>query len=305
MLEANERHGEAFPLVVVVDGGSTRESTAGYDLLAAYGADRVVVDAGYPDEEVRDAVDAVVNPHLAGEVGRGAPDPEDPAESVTSAALAAELALLVRPEAREDLRHLPAASYRDPAPEAYADIAGAAGYEPDDLTRIREAVAVEAYYQSYEDKRELVEDVVFGDGEFATHLSEQYRERVETELETVRTNREYRDQDGVDFAVLDTEAYTHRFDFPPTRLLLDELHAEERADADDPLVTVGHGEDELRLRSTVPVDVRAVADRAADLAPDAAITVAGGRDGHLEFLVGEREAALDAAVEAVAAELSD
>jgi len=299
MLDARERHGEQLPLVVLVDAGSTLESADGYRLLDVYGASRVVVDASHPDEAIVDDVDTVVNPGLAGN-----------GDDLTTTALAANVAAHVRDDARDDLRHLPAVSYWDDAPAAYDDLAEAAGYDETAVRERREAIALEAYYQSYDDKRELVADLLFGDADapgdadsLAAHVSEQFREKLDTEVETAERNLDEREEDGVGFAVLDTDSFTHRFDFPPTTLLLDELFRRRRESADGPFVTLGVGDDEIHLRGTEAVDVRAVAETASERADEAGITVVGGRDGHLEFLTGERDAVLDGVVAAVAAEL--
>jgi RecJ-like exonuclease len=293
MLEARDRHGEQLPLVVLVDAGATRESAAGYGLLDVYGVDRVVIDGGHPDAEVAGEVDALVNPFLA-----------DGREPIPSTPLSANVAARVNPDVRADLRHLPAVAYWSDVPDAYAELAAEAGYDADRLRTVRSAVAFEAYYQSYEDKREIMADLLFGENpSLADHLSDQFDERLETELSTADRNLGAREARGITFAVLDTDAYTHRFDFPPTGLLLDELHRRQRADADR-LVTIGVDEDELHVRSTEPLDLSTVGEAAADRAPDAGVTVVGGPDGHLEFLAGERDAVLDAVVAGVAEELN-
>ncbi len=296
MLEARDRHGEQLPLVVLVDAGSTIESTDGYELLEIYGAERLVIDDSHADEAVVDAVSVAVNPTLA----------EAESGDVTSTTLAANVAAHVNEEVREDLVHLPAVSYWEATPAAYVDLAAEAGYDETDIAERREAVALEAYYQSYKDKRELVSDLLFGDGEatertrndgLATHVSEQFRDKLETELETARQNLETESADGVTVATLDTAAFTHRFDFPSTTLLLDALHRRERDDG--PFVTLGLDEDELHVRTTTPVDVRELGETIAAAVPDAGVRVVGGRDGHVEFLSGEREAVREAALDAL------
>ena len=296
MLEARDRHGEQLPLVVLVDAGSTIESTDAYELLEIYGAERLVIDDSHADEAVVDAVSVAVNPTLA----------EAESGDVTSTTLAANVAAHVNEEVREDLVHLPAVSYWEATPAAYVDLAAEAGYDETDIAERREAVALEAYYQSYKDKRELVSDLLFGDGEatertrndgLATHVSEQFRDKLETELETARQNLETESADGVTVATLDTAAFTHRFDFPSTTLLLDALHRRERDDG--PFVTLGLDEDELHVRTTTPVDVRELGETIAAAVPDAGVRVVGGRDGHVEFLSGEREAVREAALDAL------
>ncbi|WP_435333124.1 DHH family phosphoesterase [Haloarchaeobius sp. TZWWS8] len=290
MLDARERHGEQLPLVVLCDLGSTLESRESYELLDVYGAERVVVDAGHPDEEIVDAVSAMANPHLA-----------DASEDVSTAAVAANVAAHVNESVRDDLLHLPAVSYWADAPSVYTELASEAGYDADETRELREAVALEAYYQSYKDKRELVTDLLFEEADgLAGHVSEQFRVKLEKELETARRNLSSRTAQGVEFAVLDADAFTHRFDFPPTELLLDALHRELAGETDDALVTIGLGDDDLHLRSTSHIDVREVADQVDAQEPEAGLSVVGGRDGHLEYLCGERDDVLNATISVIA-----
>ena len=293
MLQDRDRHDEKLPLFLLVGAGSTTESADGIDLLSVYGVDAVVVDAAVADPEARDAVDTLVSPELE-DVGGD--------ETLSTGALVASLASAINDEVRADLRHLPAVSYWAGAPDRYGDLARDAGYDAERVAELREAVALEAYYQSYQDKRELIADLLFSDGgNLAAHVSEQFREKLETEVETADANVVTEAVDGVEFALLDTDGYTHQYDFPPTPLLLDDLHR-RRADG-EPFATVGVGTDELYVRTTVDVSVRDVAERAAELAPGADVTTAGVREGKIEFLSGERDAVEDAVVAAVAESL--
>ncbi|MEZ3163011.1 OB-fold nucleic acid binding domain-containing protein [Halorubrum sp. RMP-47] len=290
MLQDRDRHDEKLPLFLLVGAGSTTESADGIDLLSVYGVDAVVVDAAVADPETRDAVDTLVSPELADVDGD---------ETLSTGALVTSLASAINDEVRADLRHLPAVSYWADAPERYVDLARDAGYDAERVAELREAVALEAYYQSYQDKRELIADLLFSDGgDLAAHVSEQFREKLETEVETADANVVTEAVDGVEFALLDTDGYTHRYDFPPTPLLLDDLHR-RRADG-EPFATVGVGTDELYVRTTADVSVRDVAARAAELAPAADVATAGVREGKIEFLSGERDAVEDAVVAAVA-----
>ncbi|PGF17429.1 DNA-binding protein [Natrinema sp. CBA1119] len=298
MLQARDRHGEQFPLVVLVDAGSTIESTDGYELLSLYDADSVVIDDSRADDEVGEAVDIAVAPSLAGA------DVTD----VTSTTLATNVAAHVNDDVRDDLEHLPAVSYWEDTPEEYLELATEAGYDETGVSERREAVALEAYYQSYKDKRELVIDLLFGDddesdrprnGDLAAHVSEQFRDKLETELETARENLSVRGVNGVTVSVLDTDAFTHRYNFPTTILLLDALHRSERDRVDPPYVTLGVGDDELHVRATDAVNVRDLGDAIAEAVPNGGVSVVGGRDGHVEFLPGARDAVREAALEAL------
>ncbi|WP_327052375.1 DHH family phosphoesterase [Halomicrococcus gelatinilyticus] len=296
MLDNRERHDEKLPLFVLVDAGSTLESSDGLDLLDVYGAPHAVVDTHYPDEAVVETADVVVNPHVDGA-----------GDDVTAGVLGANVAAHVNPEVRDDVAHLPAVSYWWGAPETYVDLAEEAGYDEDHVTALREAVALEAYYQSYEDKRELITDLLFEHEkrDLAEHVSEQFRTKLEDELDTVEPNLTIRGANGVTFTILDTDAYTHRFDFPPESVLLDAVHHREMAGRPGgPNVTLGIATDEIHVRSGGEVNVRDVVDDAQEYAPEAGITAVGTRDGKFDFLAGERDAALDAVVESVSEHLN-
>jgi RecJ-like exonuclease len=285
MLDNRERHDEKLPLVVLVDTGSTAESRDGIELLDVYDVSRLVIDAdsGF---ETADLVEGVV------------PD-ED---SVTTTVLAANVACGVN-DVREEISHLPAVSYWEEAPETYTDLAREAGYDTDTTRELREAVALEAYYQSYEDKRELIADLLFaGDEEvrsLASHVSEQFRAKLDDELDAVRPHVAIREESDVTVAVLDTDAFTHRFDFPPTALLLDALFRDLRAEYER-LVVVGLDEADLQIRSTEAFDVREFGERVTERVPEGGVLTAGVRRGRLSFLIGEREAVREAAIEEAA-----
>ena len=294
MLSNQQRHGEKLPLFVFVAAAGTTESLDGLELLDVYGARRVVVDERAVDDAVADEVDALVAPSL-----EGAPE-------TTATALTATIAGGVNSDVRSDLEHLPAVSFWEDTPKAYADLAAKAGYDAETVTEIREAIALEAYYQSYEDKRELIIDLLFAEQTedvtgLAGHVSEQFREKMDTEIETAEANLDEETVDGEPIVVLDTEAYTHRYEFPPTELLLDELYRHHREEC---VALVGFDTDEAYVRSDADVDVRAVVDAASEDASDAGLDARGAREGRIEFLAGEREAAQDALLAALAEELS-
>jgi len=293
MLSNAERHDEQVPLFVFVGAGGTRESLDSYDLLDVYGARTLVLEAATVDDDVREAVGTTVSP------------PSDDANT-TAAALAANVAAHVDEDVRDDLAHLPAVSFWEDAPEAYVDLAAEASYDESEVRELREAIALKAFYQSYEDKRELIIDLLFGgaDGEdetLAAHVSEQYRTRMDTAVDTALANLETREVDGSTVLVLDTKAYTHRYEFPPTPLLLDVLWRQER-DAGDALV--GLGTDEAYVRTDADLDVREVVAAATDDAPKAGLDPSGAREGRIEFLSGERAAVRDAVLRALGNEFS-
>jgi RecJ-like exonuclease len=290
MLQDSERHDEKLPLVVLVGIGGTTDSLDGLGLLGVYGATRVVVDAEPVDTGVVDETSVLVSPGLT----------DADAAGLSTGALGANLAAAVNTEVRADLAHLPAVSYWTEPPAAYTELAGEAGYDADRTRELREAIALEAYYQSYQDKRELITDLLFEDtGGLAGHVSEQFRNKLDTEVGTAEANLDVREVDGVSVGVLDADSYSHQYDFPPTALLADALHRR----ADDLTATVVYSTDELFVRAPESVDARAVAAAAGEAVPEAGVTASGIRQNRLEFLSGAREAVVDAVADAVVAQV--
>jgi RecJ-like exonuclease len=82
---------------------------------------------------------------------------------------------------------------------------------------------------------------------------------------------------------------------------MDELH---RRYSDDAVAVVGFDTDEAFVRAEDDVDVRAVAEEASEDAPEAGLDARGAREGRVEYLAGERAAAREALLDALAVELS-
>jgi RecJ-like exonuclease len=293
MLDAYDRHEQKHPLFVFAATGSTRDSLDGFDLLRIYDANAIVVDGGTngTDGAITDAVNTTVNPGLAG-------SSEDVNENTTSAtALATAIAVHINNDVRDDLPHLPAASFWENTPDMYVDLASEKDYGTTDTEHLREAVALEAYYQSYDGKRELTADLLFEESSgLRDQISEQFREKLASEVETAEENLDHRAEGGVAFAVLDTDAFTHRFDFPPTALLLEEIHRRNR---DGTFVTLGVGENEITIRSTASIDIDEIAQNVEENVTNAGIAA---YDGHnrIEFVIGKRDRVVENVVDAIA-----
>ncbi len=289
MLSNQARHDEALPLFVFVAAGGTTESLDGFDLLDVYGARRIVIDERAIDSEIEAAVDVLVGP-----AQNGSPP-------TTATVLGTNVALHVNDDVRDDLHHLPAVSFWEEPPERYTALATEANYDEDDVRILREAVTLEAFYQSYEDKRELVVDLLFADGDgdptgLARNISEQFRTRMDSAIDTARENLERHEFGDETVIVLDTDAYTHRFEFPATSLLLDELFRRHREEC---IALLGVDTDDAYIRSSQDIDVRDLVDAARKDAPNAALDARGAREGRVEFLRGERENAREALLNAL------
>jgi len=285
MLDNRERHGEKLPLFVFVGAAGTRESADGFEFLSIYGAPRIVIDEVAADAAGRDVVETIVSPALADVEGATA-------SSATS--LAANVAAQVNEDVRDDLAHLPAVSFWTDAPEQYVETAAEAGFDGDAVRDIRHAVALEAFYQSYDDKRELIADLLFGDDQddvstLAANVADQFRDKIGREVTTARANLTRETIGDNEIAVLDTDAFTHRFDFPPATLLVDQLWREL-----DTTALLGLDTDALYLREDAELNVHDVADAIDEIAPEAAVGVHSTRERRIRFVAGEREAVQNA-----------
>ncbi len=283
MLGDRERYNEKLPLFVFTAAGSTAASQDGLDLLDIYDAPRVVIDGHPPDESISDEVHSLVT-----------------ASDRTAATIASNVATAVNTNVRPDLLALPAISYWHDVPPAYDELVDAAEMDESTIDNLRRAIVLEAYYQSYEDKRELIIDLLFeGRTGLAEEISTQFQTKLDAELDTAMLNLDERNVDGTTISVLDTESYTHQYDFPPTRLLLDELARRLETDA-----ILGIGTDELHIRTAADLDLDTLVAAIEADAPNAGITNPGARQPKLEFLAGERETVLETVIDVLADQLA-
>jgi RecJ-like exonuclease len=273
---ADDADGENPPLVVLAGLHAVGE---GLDLLAAYDTTPVVV-AGVPPET---GDDPALDPTVVAPGGL-----ED---RLGDAAAAAEVAVRIAPSVRNEAAHLPAVAERDP-PEAYASLAADRGESADAVRRRHEATALLAYHHARSAKRELFDDVLFGDSGVAERLSDRYRERLADAVDVAAANAFDVPTDAGPVAVLDADEYADRYEFPPAPILLRALHDRR----DDAVASVAAGERDLHVARDPPVDIRSVAGTVrerTDTHPEAV----GGPDGRLRFPAGERDAVIDAVVE--------
>lgn len=273
-------------LMAFVGVGSSVADAAAIRFLDLYDIPAVVVDAyadGSIDEEL---VDAAAISQAA----------------TTVTVLAAHVGGMVDETVRSELAPLPAISYRDNPPDRYAGLASDHGLNADTVRERHEAIALTAYYQRYDDKRELIRDLLFETdaAALAAHVSAQYRERVDRAIETAGHHCERITVDGHTITVLDADAHSHRFDFPSRQVLTAELLRTERETGDGDLVLV-LGADECYLDGPIDTGLPAIATDLTARIPQSTVEVQRDR---LSFLAGERDEIRDALVQILADELT-
>ncbi len=283
---------EETPFVVVLGLGSTDDELPAYDLLDTYELDYYVIDTANPDPDVLDRVDPFVNPWC----GEGT----YPIPSVT--ALAVNVAGLVAEEARGELHHLPAVAVRRDRPESALRLLEESPYDRTDVRTMREALALEAYYQPRRSKRALMYEILFEHDPGAVQpFSNQFRDKLDQAVTTAIHNAEIHQVDDHVVAVLDVAKFGNRFEFPPVPVLLEGLLATDELAA---TVAVGIGEDFVEVEADADLELAGIVDGLDAAVPDGALSVQGGPSGRIRFLEGRREDVSAAAVQAVTEALS-
>lgn len=259
---------ERDDFIVIAGAGASEQDEAARSFLDVYQLDNLVIDQ---------------LGHTAG--------PEHVAPRATN------IAGMIDDEVRTDLVHLPAIGVGYDVPEPYRSLADEHGYDADTIRARHEAIALVAYYQRYDDKRELIADLLFDGeeaGDLAEHVSGQFRERLDTAVETARQNAELIERQGARILWLNAAALTHRFSFPPRPVLAEAL--ERESDVDVVLVL---DEDTAFIAGDLPLSVDHIADYVDQAVSEGAVTASRDR---ITFLVGMRDDVRDAIIETVVAE---
>lgn len=261
-LEDMERHGQKLPLLVLMDNGSTEEDILALMKVKIYNIEVVVVDHHYPGEvddgrvAVDDYVDVHVNPYLVGGDS-----------SITTGALAVEIAKMINPEVRDKLLHLPGIAAvgdhaRSKEAEKYIEIAADKGYDRDDLEKIATTVDFEAFYLRFMNGRGII-DTILGLSKREKHqklvdaLYNESQRRVDWQLKAALPNlKTQKLHNNIVFNVLDVEKYAHKFTFPAPGKTCGYVHDHmvQKYGEEQPIVTLAYGPDFAVIRATDAVN---------------------------------------------------
>lgn len=213
-------------------------------------------------------------------------------------ARATNVAGMIESDVRSALVHLPAIAAGREVPELYASLADEHGYDAETIHQRHDAIALVAYYQRYDDKRELIADLLFDGkeaGELAGHVSEQFRKRLRTAVETARENADQLTVSGGTILLLDADSLTHRYAFPPRPVLADALHEDAGAD-----VVLVLDEDAAFVAGSQPFDLEEIAQTIDTDVENASVEATRDR---ITFLAGKRSEVRNAIVEPLIAEI--
>lgn len=264
-LEDHQRFGQAMPLILLMDNGSTEEDMDAYKYAKVYDIDLLVVDHHHPDAIVDQYLQAHVNPYHAGaDFG------------ITAGMLGTELARMINPAVEEQIKHLAAVAAvgdRSEAPERAQYLALVKDKYPEEaLKKIALALDYEQFWLRYNDGKGIVDDILnFGDD--ARHralvnlLNEQAMKMINDQLDASMPHvKSVELPSGAILHVIDVENYAHKFTFPAPGKTTGEIHDLLcKKHVGKPTVTLGFGPDFAILRSkgvqmNIPKMVRELRD---------------------------------------------
>ena len=302
LLKDNARFGQKFPLILLMDNGSTEEDMPSYKMTDVYGIDVIVADHHHPDDTIDKYLLAHVNPyHVGGDFG------------VTAGMLGTELARLISPDVEDQLLHFPAVAGvadRSEAPELQSYLNLIEGrYTIDECRDMALALDYEQYWLRFMDGREIVKDILNLNGKPELHqrlvqlLVTEANAALEDQITTMMPHVKEQDlSSGAKLFLADVEMFAHRFTFPPPGKSSGEVHDLLcKKYADDPVVTLGLGPDFAVIRSrgvqmNIPQMVRSMRDEM----PGAGISGGGHLVvGSIKFVEGMRSEVIARMIEKI------
>ena len=302
LLKDNARFGQKFPLILLMDNGSTEEDMPSYKMTEVYGLDVAVADHHHPDETIDKYLLAHVNPyHVGGDFG------------VTAGMLGTEIARLIYPDVEDKILHFPAVAGvadRSEAPELQQYLSLVKDrYSEDDCRDMALALDYEQYWLRFMDGREIVKDILNINGIPDRHarlvslLVTEANAALEDQITTMMPHVKEQDlSSGAKLFLADVEMFAHRFTFPPPGKSSGEVHDLLcKKYADDPIVTLGLGPDFAVIRSrgvqmNIPQMVRSMRDEM----PGAGISGGGHLVvGSIKFVEGMRSEVIARMIEKI------
>ena len=302
MLKDNVRFGQKFPLILLMDNGSTEEDMPSYKMTEVYQLDVAVADHHHPDETVDKYLLAHVNPyHVGGDFG------------VTAGMLGTEIARLIYPEVEDKILHFPAVAGvadRSEAPELQDYLKLIDGkYSIDECRDMALALDYEQYWLRFNDGREIVKDILNINNNQERHdrlvklLVTEANTAIEDQITTMMPHVKEKDlPSGSKLFLADVEMFAHRFTFPPPGKSSGEVHDILcKKFEGQPIVTLGLGPDFAVIRSrgvlmNIPQMVRSMREEM----PGAGISGGGHLVvGSIKFVEGMRSEVIERMIEKI------
>lgn len=302
MLKDNVRFGQKYPLILLMDNGSTEEDMPSYKMTEVYQLDVAVADHHHPDDTIDKYLLAHVNPyHVGGDFG------------VTAGMLGTEIARLIFPEVEDKILHFPAVAGvadRSEAPELQDYLNLIEGrYTIDECRDMALALDYEQYWLRFNDGREIVKDILNINNNPDRHnrlvnlLVTEANTALEDQITTMMPHVKENDlPSGAKLFLADVEMFAHRFTFPPPGKSSGEVHDILcKKYEGQPIVTLGLGPDFAVIRSrgvlmNIPQMVRSMREEM----PGAGISGGGHLVvGSIKFVEGMRSEVIERMIEKI------
>jgi archaea-specific RecJ-like exonuclease len=285
------RHEHKRPLVILVDLGSTQESSMAIHKLKVYGADVMVIDHHPPRGHSADFL--LVNP---------ASITDDYA--LSAGMICSEIAKQLDPRV-EDLYLLAALSgvsdkCQGPEVDAYLEMAKAKGYTREKIAEIAECIDYEVYYLGFLESRYMVDDLFFGDLTKQKSLLASIRTEIDlmeaSQKLAVLRYSEIVDMGDFVMATADLDLISHKGEYPRRGHIVGMLLKDAADKKEKPAIAIGFGSDYMTFRCDKPIqfDINAlISDLKRDM-PYAMIDGGGHpRAGTLRMIPASRKEVME------------
>ncbi|NLI61945.1 MAG: DHH family phosphoesterase [Methanosarcinaceae archaeon] len=299
-VEDNIRFGDQFPLIIMVDNGSTEEDAPAYEHARIYGMDIVVIDHHHPDDMIDDYLLAHVNPYkVGGDFG------------LTAGMLCTEVARLINPDVSDEIIHLPAvAGVGDRSDstefEQYKNLVSDK-YSVKNLGDIALALDFEQYWLRFGSGVGIIDDILNMRDEkihknlvsmLCSQANSMILEQLNVTLPNVKTETL---KSGAILNFIDVEKYAHKFTFPAPGKTSGEIHdimCTEKFPG-KPVITLGVGPDFIVIRSKdVNMNIPQMVQELKSKYPGAGVSGGGHLIvGSIKFVEGARDLVVEKLIE--------
>lgn len=298
-VEDNIKYGEPYPLIIMVDNGSTEEDLPSYMHTKIYDIDIIVIDHHHPDECVEPYLLSHVNPYnVGGDFG------------LTAGMLCFEVARMINQDITEKIIHLPSIAGIGDRSEArelldYMKLIEDK-YSLQDLKNIALALDYEQYWLKFSPGIGIIDDILnlrdpIVHKKLVSMLCKQANQMIEEQLIVSLPNVKTTElKNNIVLNKVDVEKFAHKFTFPAPGKTSGEIHDIMCSKyTNKAVITLGLGPDFAVIRSkkvlmNIPKIVKELRD---DLV---GCGVSGGGHlvvGSIKFVEGARDLVISKLIE--------
>lgn len=298
-VEDNIKYGEPYPLIIIVDNGSTEEDLPAYLHTKIYGIDVIVIDHHHPDDCVDKYLLAHVNPYKVGGDF-----------SLTAGMLCTEVARMINNKITEQIKHLPSVAGIGDRSEAkelqkYIDLIKHK-YTIQDLKNIALALDYEQYWLRFGSGIGIIDDILDlrshnDHANLVSMLCEQANSMIQEQMKICIPNvKTIKLKNNIILNKIDVEKFAHKFTFPAPGKTAGEIHDYMcNKYKNESVITLGIGPDFAVIRSkkvlmNIPQIIRSLREEFISFG------ISGGGHlvvGSIKFVEGAKELVIKTLIE--------